>query len=95
MATLPEQGRPQRWGGWSRAPPGGEGCSAVGGCATCPFMKMNNLHTLHDVIDMIGRVRLSSALSLSSGGGGGRGGALSCDRCMKDELRLSGHLLPN
>ncbi|CAN0313781.1 unnamed protein product, partial [Ectocarpus sp. 12 AP-2014] len=30
--------------------PGGEGCSTAGGCATCPFMKMNDLHSLLDVV---------------------------------------------
>lgn len=25
---------------------GGEGCSTAGGCATCPYMKMNSLHAL-------------------------------------------------
>jgi len=29
--------------------PGGEGCSTAGGCATCPFMKMNDLDALMDV----------------------------------------------
>lgn len=29
--------------------PGGEGCSTAGGCATCPFMKMNDLDALLDV----------------------------------------------
>ncbi|CAM9871540.1 unnamed protein product [Ectocarpus sp. 4 AP-2014] len=29
---------------------GGEGCSTAGGCATCPFMKMNDLHSLLDVV---------------------------------------------
>lgn len=29
---------------------GGEGCSTAGGCATCPFMKMNNLDALMDVV---------------------------------------------
>jgi quinolinate synthase len=28
---------------------GGEGCSTAGGCATCPFMKMNDLDALCDV----------------------------------------------
>eukprot|EP00904_Undaria_pinnatifida_P000928 jgi/Undpi1/10836/HiC_scaffold_3.g01365.m1 len=28
---------------------GGEGCSTAGGCATCPFMKMNDLDALMDV----------------------------------------------
>lgn len=32
---------------------GGEGCSTAGGCATCPFMKMNDLDALNDVIDMV------------------------------------------
>lgn len=29
---------------------GGEGCSTAGGCATCPFMKMNSLDALFDLI---------------------------------------------
>ena len=33
--------------------PGGDGCNTAGGCATCPFMKMNNLESLNDVVDMI------------------------------------------
>jgi quinolinate synthase len=69
---------------------GGEGCSAAGGCATCPFMKMNDVVMLHDVINMIGRVHLLSASWLSSGGGGSEGRA-----SLKDELRLSGHLSPS
>jgi quinolinate synthase len=32
---------------------GGEGCSTAGGCATCPFMKMNSLDALEDVLDAI------------------------------------------
>ena len=31
---------------------GGEGCSTAGGCATCPFMKMNDLDALNDVAEM-------------------------------------------
>ena len=31
-----------------------EGCSIHGGCATCPFMKMNSLESLMDVCEMIG-----------------------------------------
>ena len=31
----------------------GEGCSAAGGCATCKFMKMNNLDGLMDVLEKI------------------------------------------
>jgi len=34
---------------------GGEGCSTAGGCATCPFMKMNDLDAVQDIVDMIGR----------------------------------------
>lgn len=33
---------------------GGEGCSVAGGCATCPFMKMNDLDALMDVLHLIG-----------------------------------------
>ncbi len=29
---------------------GGEGCSTSGGCATCPYMKMNSLDSLMDVV---------------------------------------------
>ncbi|HHO53095.1 MAG TPA: hypothetical protein ENK18_20030 [Deltaproteobacteria bacterium] len=29
----------------------GEGCSVAGGCATCPFMKMNDLESLFDVLE--------------------------------------------
>jgi quinolinate synthase len=32
---------------------GGEGCSTAGGCATCPFMKMNHLDAVMDVLQMI------------------------------------------
>jgi quinolinate synthase len=32
---------------------GGEGCSTAGGCATCPFMKMNDLDRVSDIIDMV------------------------------------------
>ena len=32
---------------------GNEGCSIHGGCATCPFMKMNSLEGLMDVCEMI------------------------------------------
>ena len=32
---------------------GGEGCSTAGGCATCPFMKMNDLDALGDIAEMI------------------------------------------
>ena len=32
---------------------GGEGCSTAGGCATCPFMKMNDLDALQNIIDIV------------------------------------------
>jgi quinolinate synthase len=32
---------------------GGEGCSTAGGCATCPFMKMNDLDALSDIVEMV------------------------------------------
>jgi quinolinate synthase len=32
---------------------GGEGCSTAGGCATCPYMKMNSLDALLDVLESI------------------------------------------
>jgi quinolinate synthase len=32
---------------------GGEGCSTAGGCATCPFMKMNDLDRVSDIIGMV------------------------------------------
>ena len=32
---------------------GGEGCSTAGGCATCPFMKMNSLESVQDILDMV------------------------------------------
>lgn len=33
---------------------GGEGCSVEGGCATCPYMKMNSLAALERVLDRVG-----------------------------------------
>lgn len=32
---------------------GGEGCSTAGGCATCPYMKMNSLDALADLVRMV------------------------------------------
>ena len=34
---------------------GGEGCSTAGGCATCPFMKMNSLRNMRAVLGRIER----------------------------------------
>lgn len=39
--------------------PGGEGCSTAGGCATCPYMKMNTLDALFDVLENAGDARLA------------------------------------
>ena len=36
---------------------GGEGCSTAGGCATCPYMKMNSLDALFDVLEAVGTDR--------------------------------------
>jgi quinolinate synthase len=33
---------------------GGEGCSTAGGCATCPYMKMNSLDALMDLLQRVG-----------------------------------------
>jgi len=33
---------------------GGEGCSTAGGCATCPFMKMNSIEALFEVLEAVG-----------------------------------------
>jgi quinolinate synthase len=33
---------------------GGEGCSTAGGCATCPYMKMNSLDALTDLLERLG-----------------------------------------
>lgn len=40
-------------------PAGGEGCSAEGGCASCPYMKMNSLDALLGVCTKIGTARPS------------------------------------
>ena len=32
---------------------GGEGCSTAGGCATCPYMKMNSLHALISLLERV------------------------------------------
>lgn len=35
-------------------PAAGEGCSSEGGCASCPYMKMNNIDALRRVLSLIG-----------------------------------------
>lgn len=62
---------------------GGEGCSTAGGCATCPFMKMNDLDAVHDIVDMIGRQKQQQqqhSMNVIS---------------TRDELQLAKHLPPN
>ncbi len=39
---------------------GGEGCSTAGGCATCPYMKMNRLDALLSVLSRAGTADLSA-----------------------------------
>jgi quinolinate synthase len=41
---------------------GGEGCSTAGGCATCPYMKMNSLDAL---LELVGRVAVAGKVSLA------------------------------
>ena len=42
---------------------GGDGCSTAGGCATCPFMKMNHLDALMDVLEMVGSASSSNDIN--------------------------------
>ena len=42
---------------------GGEGCSTAGGCATCPFMKMNDLEALFTVCERAGTDAESTLVS--------------------------------
>lgn len=45
---------------------GGEGCSTAGGCATCPFMKMNSLDALFELLERLpiaGQAELSPELA--------------------------------
>jgi quinolinate synthase len=62
---------------------GGDGCSTAGGCATCPFMKMNSLDALLDVLEMVQDAKDSSTSS-STGSTVGT----------TPQLRLQGHLPP-
>jgi quinolinate synthase len=39
---------------------GGEGCSTAGGCATCPFMKMNDIDALFRVVEGVSTDSTSS-----------------------------------
>ena len=67
-----------------------EGCSTAGGCATCPFMKMNDLDALTDLITMINDANYfnnSKKSSSSNNNNNKRSKNLS-------ELSLRGHLPP-
>jgi quinolinate synthase len=44
-------------------PASGEGCSASGGCASCPYMKMNTLTSLLRVCELVSTLSRSFALS--------------------------------
>lgn len=59
---------------------GAEGCSTAGGCATCPYMKMNDLDSLQDIIQMVEDIRHHQP---SKGGADTKG---------KTELKLLKHL---
>ena len=39
---------------------GGEGCSVAGGCASCPFMKMNELEGLFSLLEAMGSQDLAA-----------------------------------
>lgn len=43
---------------------GGEGCSTAGGCATCPFMKMNSLDNLVDVLQLVESASAGGSINL-------------------------------
>ncbi len=44
-------------------PAGGEGCSLEGGCASCPYMKMNTLDALLSIADRFGAPGGAAALA--------------------------------
>ncbi len=44
-------------------PGGGEGCTTAGGCATCPYMKMNSLDALISLLGRLGDASQESLLS--------------------------------
>ena len=43
---------------------GGEGCSTAGGCASCPYMKMNTLEALFDVVEQSGNANELSSFDI-------------------------------
>eukprot|EP00898_Chlorokybus_atmophyticus_P006240 jgi/Chlat1/6617/Chrsp466S06085 len=67
-------------------PAGGEGCSSEGGCASCPYMKMNTLEALIKVVERIGTPgegMLSGYVPevYGSVGEGGEGGSVADKGC--------------
>lgn len=62
-------------------PASGEGCSAEGGCASCPYMKMNTLSALLDVCACVGTAEKE--------GGGERALLLAARRATRHEEALS------
>ena len=58
---------------------GGEGCSTAGGCATCPYMKMNSLDALIDLLELIQQNTSPSNTTATS----------------HSETKLRGHLPPD
>ena len=82
---------------------GGDGCSTLGGCATCPYMKMNDIDSVHDIVNMIGRQRLSVSGSSSSSsmttiiasGVGTTNTITPTTTTLREELQLTKHLPPN
>jgi quinolinate synthase len=60
---------------------GGEGCSTAGGCATCPFMKMNDLDALQHIIQMVDDIRVIQTSEVPT-------------NRSKTELKLQKHLPP-
>jgi len=54
---------------------GGEGCSTSGGCATCPYMKMNSLDALQSVVELSAQQSPSRLAPYAVKVGGAGGGA--------------------
>ena len=86
-------------------PPGGEGCSSSGGCASCPYMKMNTLIALRaavagvaagdeGVLAPLRAARRADALP-GGGGGGASVAALGCAPILHmRHFQRTGHMPP-
>jgi quinolinate synthase len=66
---------------------GGEGCSTAGGCATCPYMKMNSIDAVYRVLELVQEQQRS--------GGGTNENALGTSRLQKhlSPERLNGQTI--